>query len=70
MERLGPAALPGFFAAVLFLLALVAGGRRLLRRRERPHPAHFHPLQTTTPSALEMLPETHADARDDGPRVE
>lgn len=66
MERIGPAALPAFFAVVLVLLAAVAAGRRLLRRRDRAAPAHFHPMQSTTPSALEMLPETHSDeARDE-----
>lgn len=60
MERLGATALPGFFAIAFGLLALVAAGRRLLRRRERDHPAHFHPMLRTTPSALEMLPEPHA----------
>lgn len=68
MQRLGPAALPGFFAAVLVLLAVVAGGRLLLRRRERTQPAHFHPMQSTTPSALEMLPETHVEPGDDQDR--
>jgi len=62
MQRLGPAALPAFFAIVLVLLALIAGGRRLLRRRDRDKPAHFHPMQGTTPAALELLPEAQADA--------
>lgn len=57
MARLGPAALPGFFAATLAALALVAGGRRLWRRRDRDHPAQFHPMVRTTPSALGLLPD-------------
>lgn len=58
MARLGPQALPGFFAATFALLALIAGARRIWRQRERDHPAHFHPMIRTTPSALELLPET------------
>ncbi len=59
MDRFGAAALPGFFAIAFGLLALVAAGRRVLRRRERGQPGHFHPMLRTTPSALELLPETH-----------
>lgn len=61
MARFGPAALPGFFAAAFATLAVVSAGRRLLRQRSREHPAHFHPMLRTTPSALEMLPEPHGD---------
>ncbi len=57
MDRFGAAALPGFFAIAFGLLALVATGRRVLRRRERGQPGHFHPMLRTTPSALELLPE-------------
>lgn len=58
MSRYGPAALPVSFAIVLGALALIAAGRRLLRRRDNDHPAHFHPMLRTTPAALELLPET------------
>ena len=58
MERLGPQALPGFFAIAFTLLAAGATLRRLVRRRTREHPAHFHAMLRTTPSALELLPET------------
>jgi len=57
MERWGPSALPVFFAATLALLAVVAGGRRLLKARHLLHPARFHPMVRTTPVALELLPE-------------
>ena len=57
MERWGAAALPVFFAVTLALLALVAGGRRLLKARHLLHPARFHPMVRTTPVALELLPE-------------
>ncbi len=57
MERWGAAALPVFFAITLTLLALVAGGRRLLKARHLLRPASFHPMVRTTPVALELLPE-------------
>lgn len=34
-----------------------AGGRRLLKTRRLLHPARFHPMLRTTPTALELLPE-------------
>ncbi|MBW3551153.1 MAG: MFS transporter [Proteobacteria bacterium] len=67
MTQAGPQALPAFFAITLALLALVTGGRRLSYHREREHPAHFHPMLRTTPSALELLPET--DAPTDAPHA-
>jgi hypothetical protein len=42
------------------LAALVAGGRRLLRRRDNDHPSHFHVMLRTTPTAIELLPEVEA----------
>ena len=57
MQRSGATALPAFFACTLGLLALIAGGRRLLKARHLLHPARFHPMLRTTPTALEMLPE-------------
>lgn len=57
MERWGATALPVFFAITLALLALVAGGRRLMKARHLLHPARFHPMVRTTPVALELLPE-------------
>ena len=57
MGRFGSTALPAFFVATAGLLALVAGGRRLLRARRLLHPARFHPMLRTTPTALELLPE-------------
>src|SRR3546814_2449075 len=41
MARLGPQALPAFFAVTFALLFLVVAGRRLWRRRRRTHPADF-----------------------------
>ena len=58
MSAYGAPALPAYLAAVLLVLAAVAGGRRLLVRRTREQPAHFHPMLRTTPGALELLPET------------
>lgn len=60
MDRSGPQALPAFFAACFAVLALGATVRRMLRHRDREHPAHFHSMLRTTPSALELLPETDA----------
>jgi MFS family permease len=57
MERYGAHALPLGFAVLLALLALFAGGRRLLRVRALPHPARFRPMLRTTPVALSLLPE-------------
>jgi len=67
MTAAGPQALPAFFALTFALLALVATGRRLLFRREREHPAHFHPMLRTTPSAFELLPETDSHPEDHPP---
>lgn len=68
MARFGASALPGFFAAVLGLLAAMAIGRRLWRQRDRDSPAQFHAMLRTTPSALELLPETGpADPESTGP---
>ncbi|QDH70907.1 MFS transporter [Marilutibacter alkalisoli] len=58
MTRFGHEALPVFFAITLVLAALVAGGRRLLRRRDTDHPTAFHVMLRTTPTAIELLPET------------
>lgn len=58
MDRFGAPALPGFFAGVFIVLALFASLRRLVRHRDRDHPAQFHPMLRTTPSVLELLPET------------
>ena len=62
MTRFGPEALPGFFAATLALAALIAGGRRLLRRRDLDHPTVFHAMLRTTPTAFELLPEVLSEA--------
>ncbi len=60
MHRAGPQALPASFAVILGALALIAVGRRLVRRRDRDNPASFHPMLRTTPTSLELLPETGA----------
>jgi len=69
MDRLGPQALPGFFAAAFGLLAVVAALRMLVRHRARDHPGHFHAMLRTTPSALELLPETDTAAAPPHPRA-
>ncbi len=57
MDRFGAPALPGFFAIVFVVLALFVILRRLVRHRESEHPAQFHAMLRTTPTALELLPE-------------
>ena len=64
MTHSGPEALPAFYAVTLTLAALVAGGRRLLRRRDNEHPSAFHVMLRTTPSAIELLPEVDAPAEE------
>ncbi|MCF7222006.1 MFS transporter [Marilutibacter chinensis] len=68
MTRFGPEALPGFFAAILGLTALIAGGRRLLRRRDLESPATFHAMLRTTPSAFELLPDVQTENEGDAVR--
>jgi MFS family permease len=57
MQRFGPDSLPAVFAFASGLLALVTGGRRLLRGRQLFHRGRFHPMLRTTPAALDLLPE-------------
>jgi len=57
MQRFGPSALPMYFAVMLIALA----GYLFLRlrfRRDRTFEAPFRPMLRTTPSALELMPET------------
>lgn len=57
MQRFGAQALPVYFAAVLFALA----GYLFLRlrfHRARIFAARFRPMVHTTPTALELMPET------------
>ncbi len=58
MERFGAPALPLYFATVLGSLAAFTAMRLLLHARLRTHPAPFRPMLRTTPSALELMPET------------
>lgn len=60
MDRHGPAALPLYFAVVLAALAAFTGLRLLRHARLRTHPAPFRPMLRTTPSALELMPETES----------
>lgn len=68
MARFGQDALPVFFLSALLLLALLAGGRRLLRARHLLNPARFHPMLRTTPTVLELLPEI-PDAINEGSKA-
>jgi MFS family permease len=58
MQQLGPQALPLYFAAVLLLLTLFTLTRVVRFHRLRIHPVTFRPMLRTTPSALELMPET------------
>jgi MFS family permease len=58
MSRFGAPALPLYFAAVLICLAAFTGMRLLSHARLRTHPAPFRAMLRTTPSALELMPET------------
>lgn len=58
LGRFGPVALPLYFAATLALLAVLALRRWLVGRPPAPQPAHFVPMLRTSPSALELLPDT------------
>lgn len=60
MQRLGPQALPAYFAATLVLLALFTLARLVRGPRLRIHPVLFRPMLRTTPAALELMPETDA----------
>lgn len=67
MQRFGPAALPLYFAVVLMVLALFTGARLLRFQRVRTHPVGFRLMLRTTPSALELMPETDLEAPPDTP---
>lgn len=58
MSRFGAPALPLYFAVVLGALAAFTALRLLLHARLRTHPAPFRAMLRTTPSALELMPET------------
>ncbi|HET6545960.1 MAG TPA: MFS transporter [Rhodanobacteraceae bacterium] len=64
MSALGSWMLFAWFALMHGLLALYAGYRYHVFRREQTSQANFRPMLRTTPSALEMLPV--ADAPDAG----
>jgi MFS family permease len=58
MQQFGAPALPLYFAVVLMLLALFTTARLLSFQRLRTHPVGFRLMVRTTPSALELMPET------------
>ncbi|MDV2452999.1 MFS transporter [Xanthomonas hortorum] len=58
MQKFGPAALPVYFAVMLLALAGFTLARLLRFTRRRTHPISFRPMLRTTPSALELMPET------------
>ncbi|KTF32232.1 MFS transporter, partial [Xanthomonas vesicatoria] len=58
IQKFGPAALPVYFAVMLLALAGFTLSRLLRFARRRTHPIAFRPMLRTTPSALELMPET------------
>jgi len=58
MQRFGAPALPLLYAVVLMLVALYTTARLLSFQRLRTHPVGFRLMLRTTPSALELMPET------------
>lgn len=58
MTRFGAPALPLYFAVVLACLAAFTATRLVRHARLRTHPAPFRAMVRTTPSALELMPET------------
>ena len=62
MQGFGAPALPLYFAVVLIVLALFTTARLLSFQRLRTHPVVFRLMLRTTPSALELMPETDTEA--------
>lgn len=61
MEWLGARALPGFLSLTNAILAAYIGYRVMVSTRGATRPeAHFHPMLRTTPTAMEMLPESES----------
>lgn len=58
MSALGGWSLFGWFALTHGAIAVYAGYRYQTFRRSRAEDAHFRPMLRTTPSALELMPET------------
>ncbi len=58
MQKFGPQALPIYFALMLLALAGFTLARVMRFNRRRTHPIAFRPMLRTTPSALELMPET------------
>lgn len=58
MENLGARAFPGFLMAAQLLLGAYVFTRLFVRQRESVTDSHFHPMLRTTPTAMELLPET------------
>ena len=63
MQQFGPHALPAFFALMLLALAGFTLNRLIGFKRDRTHPVAFRTMLRTTPSALELMPETDTPAK-------
>lgn len=67
MSKMGPNALPVYFAVMQSILVIVTVWKMHQRKADKVtgEPAHFVPMVRTTPSALEMHPdEEHIDLDD------
>jgi hypothetical protein len=58
MGAFGERALPGYLGLVHLTLAIYVGARLVGWRLKAPGEVHFHPMLRTTPTAMELLPET------------
>ncbi|TAL90604.1 MAG: MFS transporter [Rhodanobacter sp.] len=67
MSATGPWSLFGWFALVHGAIAVYAGYRYQTFRRTGADEAHFRPMLRTTPSALELMPETDGPEMPDAP---
>ncbi len=67
MSATGPWSLFGWFALVHGITAVYAGYRYRTFRRTRADEAHFRPMLRTTPSALELMPETDGPGTPEAP---
>jgi MFS family permease len=59
MAELGPQAFPGLLMLLHLLLAAYVVWRLLVRQRDAQGEGHFHPMVRTSPTVMELLPETN-----------
>lgn len=64
MENLGARAFPGFLMASHLLVGAYVFARLFVRQRESLTDSHFHLMLRTTPTAMQLLPETEPAEED------